>query len=52
MSNEATRPTLVPASYPALETEAYRGLGDADAERPTLIPGPAEQDELVAESRR
>ena len=46
------RETLVPAAYPALESEAYRSLDDADCDRATLIPCAAEQEELAAESRR
>ena len=46
------RETLVPAAYPALEQEAYRSLDDADCDRATLIPCPAEQNELAIESRR
>jgi hypothetical protein len=47
-----TMPTLIPAAYPALESEVYRSLDDADCDRPTLIPPAAEQEELAAESRR
>jgi hypothetical protein len=44
-------PTIVPASYPALESEVYNSL-DCILDRDTLMPPSAELEELVAESVR
>lgn len=43
--------TLIPASYPELENEAYLAL-EPETERETLIPSAAEAEELAAESER
>ncbi len=43
--------TIRPASYPELESEIYLAL-ESPSSRDTLIPAPADAEELIAESKR
>lgn len=45
MSNAVT---IIPSSYPALESEVYASL-DSELDRETLVPEPAEQLGLEAD---
>jgi hypothetical protein len=51
MTNKNNRPTLIPASYPALEREIYASL-DFVTERETLMPDSGEQEDLLSDSVR